>query len=54
MSVYEFACRDCKKKFQEVIPISNYEPKKIHCPKCKSKHVDRIWGAVNVHTSKKS
>jgi len=54
MSVYEFSCRDCKKKFQEVVPIADYDPKGIRCPKCKSKKVDRIWGTVNVNTSKKS
>ena len=54
MSVYEFICRDCRKKFQEIIPITDYEPKAVHCPGCKSKHVDRIWDQVNVYTSRKS
>jgi putative FmdB family regulatory protein len=54
MSVYEFVCRDCKKKFQEVLPISDYAGKKFRCPKCKGTNLDRIWGTVNVVTSKKS
>lgn len=54
MSVYEYVCRDCKKKYQEIVPITEHGTKKTVCPKCKSKHVGRIWGAVNVVTSKKS
>lgn len=54
MPVYEFACRACKKKFTVVKPIAGYDPKKVVCPKCKSKNVDRQWSGVFVKTSKKS
>ena len=54
MSVYEYVCRECKKRYQEIEPITEHDTKKTACPKCKSKNVDRIWGAVNVVTSKKS
>jgi putative FmdB family regulatory protein len=54
MPVYEFACRACRKKFAVVKPITEYDPKKVACPKCKSKRVDRRWSGVSVKTSKKS
>jgi putative FmdB family regulatory protein len=54
MPVYEFVCRACKKKFALVKPIAKYDPKKVTCPQCKSKKVDRRWSGVFVKTSKKS
>lgn len=54
MSVYEFTCQNCRKRFQVERPITEYNPKTIRCPKCRSKRVTRLWGAVQVHTSKKS
>jgi len=54
MSVYEFVCRDCKKKFQETMPIGEFGSRVIRCPRCKSRKLDRIWSSVNVHTARKS
>ncbi|MFH1681411.1 MAG: zinc ribbon domain-containing protein [Candidatus Eisenbacteria bacterium] len=54
MPIYEFQCRTCKKKFQVVRSITEYDPKKVACPKCATKKVDRVWSGVNVQTSKKS
>jgi len=54
MSVYEFVCRDCKKPFQIVKPISQYKPRTVRCPKCHGKNVERVWSRVFVGTSKKS
>jgi putative FmdB family regulatory protein len=54
MSVYEFVCRDCDKTFRVTQPISQYDPKKVHCPKCNGKHIERVWSSVFVETSKKS
>ena len=54
MPVYEFACRDCKKKFTVVQMITEYDPKTVACPKCKGKKVDRRWSSIFVKTSKKS
>lgn len=54
MPVYEFVCRACKKKFTVTQPITEYDPKKVACPKCKSRKVDRRWSVVFVKTSKKS
>lgn len=54
MPVYEYACRDCKKTFQVVEAISEHGKKKVRCPKCDSKSVERIWSSVFVETSRKS
>ncbi len=54
MPIYEFRCRECKKKFQVVRSIAEYDPKKVTCPKCNTKKVDRVWSGISVQTSKKS
>ena len=54
MPIYEYVCLDCKKKFSEVKPLSEYDPKKTTCPKCNSKKVERRWSSVYVETSSKS
>jgi putative FmdB family regulatory protein len=54
MPTYEFRCSDCKKEFQVVEPVSEYDPKKVKCPKCGSSRVEHLWSQVHVVTSKKS
>jgi putative FmdB family regulatory protein len=54
MPVYEFICRACRKRFSVTKPIAKYDPKKVACPKCESKKVDRRWASVFVKTSRKS
>jgi len=54
MPVYEFLCLDCKKKFSESKPISAYDPKKVKCPKCGRRRVERRWSTVHLETAKKS
>lgn len=54
MPIYEYICLDCKKQFTEVKMISKHDPKRVSCPKCKSRNVERRWTSVSVTTSKKS
>jgi putative FmdB family regulatory protein len=54
MPVYEFVCRKCRKKFEVVGTVAEYDPKKVKCPKCKSRSVERRWSRVFAVTSKKS
>ena len=54
MPVYEFICNGCKKKFELIKPVKEYDPKKVTCPKCRSKKVERRWSTVYAVTSKKS
>lgn len=54
MPTYEFTCLDCKKTFEVVKAITEYDPKEVKCPKCNGKNVERHWSSVFVETSKKS
>ena len=55
MPVYEFRCKDCRKKFTVVQPISRYSAGTVKCPKCgRKKAVERQWSPVYAVTSKKS
>lgn len=54
MPLYDFKCLDCKKMFEVARSIDDYDAKKIRCPKCASKNVERQWSSVFVETSKKS
>ncbi len=54
MPIYEFVCLECKKTFDIVESIGRYDPKKVTCPDCESKHVERRLTEVFVETSRKS
>lgn len=54
MPIYEFSCHECKKDFEVVQGISAYDPKKVECPECHSKDVERRWSRVTAITAKKS
>jgi putative FmdB family regulatory protein len=54
MPIYEYYCKDCEKKFSEVLTIKEHDRKKVRCPKCKSEKVDRIIESFVAMTSKKS
>lgn len=54
MPQYEFACLACKKKFSLVLTVSQYEKRKLKCPRCASKKLEQRWAAVYAITSKKS
>lgn len=56
MPVYEFECKNCNRRFQEVISVNTWEEKQkdgFVCPQCGSKNVEEIISA-NVQTSRKS
>jgi len=54
MPTYEFACQKCKKRFSLLLSISEYEKKKVKCPKCKSSRVQQQITSFQAITSKKS
>jgi putative FmdB family regulatory protein len=54
MPTYEYRCLNCKKSFEVVMSISEYEKGKIKCPKCKKGRVKQQISEVMVQTSKKS
>ena len=49
MPIYEFRCKKCDKKFEELVFSLNSE-KKIICPQCGSKESERLFS----HFSSKS
>jgi putative FmdB family regulatory protein len=54
MPTYEFFCETCKKKFEVILSISEYEKKSVRCPKCKGKKVSQQVVSFQTITSKKS
>ena len=54
MPTYEFVCEKCKKRFTLILSISEYEKKKMECPKCKSRKVKQQISSFQAVRSKKS
>ena len=54
MPIYEFICKECNKRFSQIMTIAEYEKGRITCPKCKSKKVEQKYAAFFAVTSKKS
>ncbi len=54
MPTYEFYCEKCKKSFNVILSIFEYEMKNYRCPKCKGKKVNQQISSFQTITSKKS
>ena len=54
MPHYEFFCNACKKFFDKILSLSDYEEGEVQCPHCDSKNVEQRWSAFTTITSKKS
>ncbi len=54
MPTYDFVCQKCEKPFTLIMSISEYDSKKLRCPKCKSTKVKQQISSFQVVTSKKS
>jgi putative FmdB family regulatory protein len=54
MPHYEFFCRDCKKFFDKILSLVDYEEDEVQCSHCGSKNVEQRWSAFSAITSKKS
>ncbi|HEX5607665.1 MAG TPA: zinc ribbon domain-containing protein [Candidatus Binatia bacterium] len=57
MPTYEFLCQKCKKRFEVIWSLVQYDremKRKPKCPKCSSTSVVRQISSVEVKTSKKS
>jgi putative FmdB family regulatory protein len=57
MPTYEFRCEKCKKVFEEIWSLEEYDKRikeKRKCPRCGSTRVVRSLSLVQVKTSKKS
>jgi len=54
MPRYEYYCEDCKKPFEVILTIAEYEKAKVKCAKCGGNHVHQEPAAFFAVTSKKS
>jgi putative FmdB family regulatory protein len=54
MPSYEFKCENCNKRFTLTLSISEYEKKKMECPKCNSRKIKQQISSFQTVTSKKS
>ena len=43
MPIYEFYCRQCKKRFEEEMGMAEVGKKKVRCPQC-GKEAERVYG----------
>jgi len=51
---YEFFCRACKKFFDKILSLVDYEEGEVQCPHCDSTNIEQRWSAFSAITSKKS
>jgi putative FmdB family regulatory protein len=54
MPRYEFYCDDCKKPFELILTLAEYEKGKVKCPKCGKERVHQEAATFFAVTSKKS
>ena len=54
MPSYDYYCKACKKTFNVIITLAEYEKGQLTCPKCKSKKVEQKPSGFFAVTSKKS
>ena len=54
MPRYEFYCEDCKKPFEAILTLAEYDKGKVKCPKCGRAHTHQEAAAFFAVTSKKS
>lgn len=54
MPRYEFYCEDCKKPFEVILTLEEYEKGQIKCPTGSKKHGHQESAAFFAVTSKKS
>ena len=54
MPLYEYRCRKCHKKFDEVLTIKEHETKKLHCPKCQSTDLEKVIEPFFARTASKT
>lgn len=54
MPTYQYHCLSCKKSFEVVMSIRDYEKGKVKCPNCGKRRVEQQVTGFTVQTSKKS
>ena len=54
MPLYEYICRKCHNKFDEVLTIKEHETKKLQCPKCQSTDLEKVIEPFFAKTARKT
>jgi putative FmdB family regulatory protein len=54
MPIYDYTCRKCGKKFSVTHSITEHDHKRVRCPKCSSRKLERRITSFLAKTSKKS
>lgn len=54
MPLYEYICRKCRTKFDEVLTLEERDTKKISCPKCKSSDLEKVIEPFFAKTASKT
>jgi putative FmdB family regulatory protein len=54
MPTYEYQCKECGQRFDQVLTISEHDKHKPRCPQCKSENVEPVFSSLFVKTSRKS
>ena len=54
MPLYEYICRNCRNKFDEVLTIKEHETKKLQCPKCQSTDLEKVIEPFFAKTASKT
>ena len=54
MPLYEYVCRTCHSKFDEVLTIKEHETKKVHCPKCQGTDLEKVFESFFAKTASKT
>jgi len=54
MPIYVFQCRECNKKFEQSLHISDLGKVSVKCPHCGSEKTEQQAAAFAAVTSKKS
>jgi putative FmdB family regulatory protein len=52
--LYEYICRKCRHKFDEVLTIKEHETKKPQCPKCQSSDLEKVIEPFFAKTASKT
>ena len=54
MPVYDYLCKDCRKVFEKILTLAEYEKQTVTCPNCGGRNVEQELRAFYAVTSKKS
>ena len=54
MPVYEYQCKECKKRFSLRMHIEEHEKKRPKCPHCGSRKLSRRYSSFFAKTARKS